>query len=238
MLNNFRNLQSLFWSQGSRWLLFRVAYALRKRTGYIRKQMPQYQWQDRPLATWLKQGIPFTPDAYANWRKHESPKFFFHSRTPGEHRDYPVTARQGSRSEWSASVDEARVSNNYPSNPQIAVDEAERLFAGELKYFGRTYYQVGFPPHWHIDPITGTSLDAQKHWSELSDDLGAEPFRDGVHPRPRLCVHAGRAVCVSVLGLDPIVGRVQSSQHGTQLDGRSRSRITSPCLDVRLLPIR
>ena len=81
MLNNFRNLNSLLWSHGSEWLLFRVGYALRKRTGFIRKQMPQYQWTDRPLVTWLKKNIPLTPQSYFEWRKQNSPKFFFDSQS-------------------------------------------------------------------------------------------------------------------------------------------------------------
>jgi hypothetical protein len=57
VLNNFRNLNSLYRSLGARWLLFRVGYALRMRTGWIRRQNPRYRWQDRPLATWLQQGL-------------------------------------------------------------------------------------------------------------------------------------------------------------------------------------
>src|SRR6266498_5396767 len=146
MLNNFRNLQSLFWSHGSRWLLFRVAYALRKRTGYIRLQTPQYPWKDRPLGTWLKKNIPSTPQLYAQWRKQNSPKFFF-----GNLRAEPSR-----------------------SDREGAVDEAERILSGELKYFSHTYYQVGFPPDWHKDPVTGIKIDSQKHWSELSDDAGVD----------------------------------------------------------------
>jgi hypothetical protein len=168
MLNNFRNLQSLFWSHGSRWLVFRVAYALRKRTGYMRKQMPQYRWQDRPLPTWVKHGIPSASDSYAAWREQNSPGFF----------------RGGAV--------EAHVSSDLPWNPQVGVEEAERILSGELKFFSRTYYHVGFPPDWHKDPITGTKLDSQKHWSELSDDVDVdikyiwEPNRFGmVYPLAR-----------------------------------------------------
>jgi len=146
MLNNFRNLQSLFWSHGSRWLLFRVAYALRKRTGYIRLQTPQYPWKDRPLGTWLKKNIPSTPQLYAQWRKQNSPKFFF-----GNLRAEPSR-----------------------SDREGAVDEAERILSGELKYFSHTYYQVGFPPDWHKDPVTGIKIDSQKHWSEISDDADVD----------------------------------------------------------------
>src|SRR6266536_482421 len=155
MLNNFRNLQSLFGSHGSRWLLFRVAYALRKRTGYIRLQMPQYQWADLPLKTWLKRNVPAMPQAYLEWRKQNSPRFFFHSLNK---------------------VNAGRVAEGVsrPWNPQTAVDEAEHILSGELKYFSHTDYQVGFPPDWHKDPVTGIKLDSQKHWSELSDDADVD----------------------------------------------------------------
>ena len=143
MLNNFRNLQSLFWSHGTRWLMFRVGYALRRRTGYIRVQMQKYQWQDRPLETWLKSHIPSTPREFVVWRKQNSPRFFFEpSNLPG----------------------------NLTWNPQASVQEAERILSGELKYFSHTYYQVGFPPDWHTDPVSGIKLDSHKHWSEISND--------------------------------------------------------------------
>src|SRR6266511_2754071 len=158
MLNNFRNLQSLFWSHGSRWLLFRVGYALRKQTGLIRLQMPAYQWNDRPLETWLRKNIPSTPQAYAQWRKQNSPKFYFYSRAEWNDEGF------------SRHADEARFPSDVPWNPQTAVDEAKRILLGELKYFSHTYHQTGFPPDWHKDPISGKQLDSQKHWSEISDN--------------------------------------------------------------------
>jgi len=165
MLNNFRNIQSLLWSHGSRWLLFRVAYALRKRTGLVRVQMPVYQWKDRPLETWLKKDIPSAPRPYVEWRKKHSPHFLF---------------------------DGIHLPQNIPWDPKIAVDEAERVLSGELKYFSHTYYRTGFPPGWHKDPVTGFEVDSHKHWSELSDDAGGdikfiwEPSRFGmVYPLVR-----------------------------------------------------
>jgi hypothetical protein len=148
VLNNFRNLQSLLWSHGSRWLMFRLGYALRKRTGFLRAQLPMYQWKDRPLETWLKQGIPSEPETYARWRKQNSPRFFFESSL-GE---------------------KAHISSDIPWNPQTAVEESNRLLNGELKYFAHTFVQTGFPPDWHTDPFSGKKLDSQKHWSEISDE--------------------------------------------------------------------
>ena len=144
MLTKFRTLASLYRQLGLRWLTFRFAYAFRIRTGLIRLQMPAYQWKDRPLGTWLKKDIPSNPKSYAEWRRQNSPDFFF------------------------------RGTNQFPENiswnPQLAVDEAERILSGEIKYFAHEFQKTGFPPDWHVDPITGIKLDSTKHWSQLSDE--------------------------------------------------------------------
>jgi len=151
MLNNFRNLQSLYQSLGARWLMFRVGYALRMRTGFVRKQMPSYAWEDRPLETWLKKKIPSTPKEYAEWRRQNPPKFFFD----------PLYEQSAGRVAEGVS---------RPWNPKHVVNEAERVLNGELKYFEHKFIKTGFPPEWYKDPITGIRLDSNKHWSEISDD--------------------------------------------------------------------
>ena len=123
--------------------MFRVGYALRKQTGYIRLQMPRYQWRDRPLETWLKKNISSVPEAYSHWRRQNSPAFLFR---------------------------EARFPNDIPWNPKQALSEAERVLGGELKYFDHKFIKTGFPPDWHKDPVSGIKLDSRKHWSEISDE--------------------------------------------------------------------
>ena len=122
--------------------MFRVGYALRMRTGLIRKQIPAYNWQDRPLATWLKRQIPSRPEAYAQWRRQNSPGFF----------------------------EKAIIPNGISWDPQVAVDEAERILYGELKYFAHKLIKTGFPPDWHRDPVSRIKLDPSKHWSEISNE--------------------------------------------------------------------
>jgi asparagine synthase (glutamine-hydrolysing) len=157
MLTKFRTLASLYRQLGLRWLTFRFAYAFRIRSGLIRLQMPAYQWKDRPLGTWLKKNISSDPKLYAEWRKQNSPKFFFDS--------LPVML-----SESEASLTTTRETLRYPWNPQLAVDEAERILSGEIKYFAHEFQKTGFPPDWHKDPVTGIKLDSKKHWSQLSDE--------------------------------------------------------------------
>ncbi len=144
MLTKLRTLASLYRQLGLRWLTFRFAYAFRTRVGLIRLQMPAYQWKDRPLGTWLKKDIPSNPKSYAEWRRQNSPDFFF----------------KGSN----------QFPENIPWNPQLAVDEAERILNGEIKYFAHEFHKTGFPPDWHVNPITGIKLDSTKHWSQLSDE--------------------------------------------------------------------
>lgn len=55
-------------------------------------------------------------------------------------------------------------------NPQTAIDEANRILNGELKYFSNQWVNTGFPPNWHTDYVTGIELDSVKHWSQTSDD--------------------------------------------------------------------
>jgi len=143
-LTKFRILASLYRQLGLRWLTFRFAYAFRTRVGLIRLQMPTYQWKDRPLGTWLKKDIPSNPKSYAEWRRQNSPDFFFKGAN-----QFP---------------------ENIPWNPQLAVDEAERILSGETKYFAHEFQKTGFPPDWHKDPVTGIKLDSAKHWSQLSDE--------------------------------------------------------------------
>ncbi len=51
-----------------------------------------------------------------------------------------------------------------------AIAETDRLLNGEIKFFAHEFQRTGFPPDWHKDPISGIKLDANKHWSQLSDD--------------------------------------------------------------------
>jgi hypothetical protein len=150
MLTNLRNFRSLLRSHGAHWLLYRLTYALRRRSGLLRRQMPAYAWQDRPLDTWLKHDIPSQPEAYARWRREQAPAFFF----------TPLPAGGG----------EAQVAGDVPWDPRAAIGDAERILQGELKYFAHEWLETGFPPDWHRDPVSGRRVAQDKHWSAISDD--------------------------------------------------------------------
>lgn len=143
MITKLRALFSLYQKFGLGWILFRLGYALQTRLGILRWQFPVYEWDDRPLEYWLKSDMPSEPADYLAWRNQHAPKFFF---------DGILSLPRGLS--W---------------NPQLAVDEAERILAGELRYFEHTPYQIGFPPDWHLDPHANIRIDAHKHWSQIPD---------------------------------------------------------------------
>ena len=138
--------------------------------------MPAYRWRDRPLGTWLKKDIPSKPEAYAVWRRQNSPRFFFEpfrapAGTPGlrERRAQPGV--------------EAQISTGVDLDPEPAVLEAERVLNGELKYFAYKFIKAGFPPDWHKVPTAlqppsaappKSRLDPTLHWSDISDDSGVD----------------------------------------------------------------
>ena len=101
--------------------MFRLGYALRKRTGFIRTQMPAYQWKDRPLETWLKKDIPSTPEAYTQWRRKNSPNFFFGTPIAEWNDERFLSISRRARNEV-----EARIPSDIPWNLQAEVDEANR----------------------------------------------------------------------------------------------------------------
>jgi hypothetical protein len=147
MLDKIRTLASLYRELGPRWSAFRLAYAFRLRTGLIRLQMPQYKWTDRPLETWLKK-----PEQLAG----RVERAFF----PLVH--LHLAQAQVSRP--------SELPPNLPWNRQTAIEEADRILKGEIKYFAHEFHQVGFPPNWHKDPVSGIELDSTNHWSQISDD--------------------------------------------------------------------
>jgi len=50
--------------------------------------------------------------------------------------------------------------------------DADRVLAGEWPYFSHSWFQVGFPPDWHLNVLDGTRADATEHWSRTEGYRG------------------------------------------------------------------
>ncbi len=134
-----RRLVSLVRDCGPGWLAFRVRYAAARRLGLPARATPAQPWTARPLAAWLRPGIPADPEGYAGWRAaHPAPFFFEH---------VPAVDRVSPR----------------------AGDAADAILAGQWPFFDGTIFPLGFPPPWHRDPRDGAEWPAGTHWSQIDD---------------------------------------------------------------------
>ncbi len=91
----------------------------------------------------------------------------------GEWSDYQghvLNKLAGRGSRWLSSRITAYRNQYLPWNKQTAVEEADRVLNGELKYFAHKFIKIGFPPIWNKDPISDIELNSIKHWSQISDD--------------------------------------------------------------------
>ncbi|GJQ53027.1 MAG: hypothetical protein HKUEN02_18740 [Anaerolineaceae bacterium] len=70
-------------------------------------------------------------------------------------------------------VDEGRLPENISWNPQNAIDEADRILNGEIKYFAHDFIKTGFPPNWQTYPVSSLQPPQRLHWSQISDDYVA-----------------------------------------------------------------
>lgn len=125
---------------GADWVLFRVFYALKLRSGWLQRRFPAYKWSDRSLSYWLRPDIPADPDAYVQWRKESGVRFFFEDLPPKD------------------LLDSSQV-----------IDEADMILSGSWPYFTAHRFDVGTLPNWHRNPVTGQTITADRHWSKISD---------------------------------------------------------------------
>lgn len=177
MLSKLRAFASLYRELGPRWTLFRLAYAFRLRTGIIRLQMPMGEWDTSRAersASAVEAPLPEQP-AGRDVRWLSSP-----AALRGTYRN-----------------------SQFPWDKQTAIEEADKILNGELKYFSRQFIKTGFPPDWHKDYFSHVILsasasspkeegslsshseilrsqqplpqnDTKKHWSQIPHDAAAD----------------------------------------------------------------
>jgi hypothetical protein len=128
---------------GPAWLVFRVGYALKVRLGLLRHWLPVVAWEARPLSVLLDELQLAEPNAYVRYRLARAPAFFF---APDQRAHFaPILARWDARG----------------GGP---VSRADDLGRGVMRYFSHTLGQIGYPPAWNVNPLTGQTAPVDRHW--------------------------------------------------------------------------
>ena len=160
-LRHLRALQRHF---GIRWLAGRSLYALKLRTGVIRRRLPARSWEDAVCADDFSDPALAEPRSYIEYRRARAPVFFF---SPAHREEYAPLLKQ------------------WDEGPHSPLHPADGLARGMVCYFERTDARCGFPPDWHANPFTGQRAPAALHWTEVGEfDCGDikviwEPSRFG-----------------------------------------------------------
>ena len=134
-------------AQGAGWAFARGLYEVRRRSGLLKRSLPQTSWDDFSLDKALRDPSLAEPGAYLAYRRAQAPPFLF---GPG-FRDHAALLRG-----W----DEGR---EGPSK------RASALARGVVRYFGHADLAAGDPPRWHANPWTGRELPGDRHFGDLGD---------------------------------------------------------------------
>lgn len=143
-----RHLQALWRSFGPQWLAYRVGYAVRLRTGLVRRQTPITDWDAQPLRQFLSDPSLADAERYRAYRHTQAPRFFF---LPQQRPQY------------------ARLFTAWDQGDADSVAAAAQIGQGDFSYFSSPPMQVAFPPDWHGNPFTGERVANDRHWSEIDD---------------------------------------------------------------------
>lgn len=148
----FTTLWQLSRHMGPAWVLFRLQYAWRLRSGMLRRVLPLCRWDDVPLEKALRAERAQQPrhELITEFRQ----QLAQNSELPGT---FPADAT-AHFADWDTACPQA--------SPVL---EADRALQGEFTFFGGTVRNLGMPPQWHQNPMSGDVAPSDRHWSDLGD---------------------------------------------------------------------
>lgn len=125
------------------------------RTGWLRHATPVFDWDDRPLRTWVRPGVAADPAGYLlhHTQPRGRPRFFFNSAA-----DLALPLRTA------LADDQAKL-----------LEEANEILQGRFRLFGGPAVSLGYPPDWGaFAPLGGgvlpPALDLGRHWTTYSPE--------------------------------------------------------------------
>jgi len=142
-----RHALQLLQKMGPAWALYRAGYALRRKTGLLKRRFPDAAaWGRVPFADLVVPGTPTDAEGYKHWRETHGGAFFFPPGRPPQ-RDLlrQITGPDGM----------ART---------IAV--ADDFAQGRFLYFSTQVFDHGWPPDWLKNPGWAERHHANAHWCD------------------------------------------------------------------------
>lgn len=133
--------------------MFRAGYALRRRSGLMRRSLPATSWDTQPLAGLLSDPSLSDAETYAAHRAERGVPFLFNT---------------ADRESWQPHF------RRWDAESTSPVGIADTLLDGVFRFFEHQSINLGSPPNWHLHPVTGQEYPADRHWSEIGDFNGGD----------------------------------------------------------------
>ena len=148
MIRSLYQFPKLLRQLGPSWVAFRLGHAFRLKSGLVQLQLPAKDWSSIPLSEFLLDPELAEANTYSRFRRDNAPSFFFAGRLPAPIAQIP---------HWDSAVSSA------------PVERARELKEGTFYYFSHSRVEMGFPPDWHRNPLSGQQAPRGRHWSRLGD---------------------------------------------------------------------
>jgi hypothetical protein len=133
---------------GPRWVLWRAGYALRKKSGCMKRQFPAISYTDVSLSDVVLEGTPAEAGAYRAFRERSPGRFFFElGRLPA-----------------AAALQQVML----PSGREHTIAVADDYCRGRFLYYNRHTFDLGKPVNWLLNPFTGAQHNARTHWCDYA----------------------------------------------------------------------
>ena len=135
---------------GPRWAAYRVKYALERKSGLRASRDRVRAWEHVSLASLMAEPCQAEPEELKRALTESRDRFFF---SP----DFVASTRPRL-----LRFDDEDVG-------KLPVRAADRIAAGRMNLFHVHEYDVGTPPAWHRNAITGERTPEDQHWSRIDD---------------------------------------------------------------------
>lgn len=146
MVGRFTDAIELARALGPRWVLWRAGYALRRRSGLLKRSFPAVNYNTVQLADLVDNGVPTSPDDYRVFRETGKSQFFFE---PGRTPDSAILDRVISASAKARTV---AVADDY--------------CRGRFLFYSKHTHDLGRPVNWLLNPFTGAEHHTRTHWCD------------------------------------------------------------------------
>jgi hypothetical protein len=130
---------------GPAWVLYRAGYAVRMKTGMLKRGFPPIDPARMPFGDLVLPGTPTDAGRYRAFRESGRARFFFAPGQPPVAALLDLVGEEGKRRTVSVADDYAR---------------------GRFLYYSRHIHDLGWPPDWMLNPFSGGRHDAAKHWCD------------------------------------------------------------------------